>query len=128
MAWTGPLTDLPAHELPLLIAELDRDRGRITRVTVDPRHWRPRRSAGSLEGRARTRRSVRAGASCGGRSPTRSRGSAGSTGAVGAGRADGRYRSSVGLAPEAARRVGLCPAERRRPSGGVVRCGQGGVP
>ncbi|WP_232248129.1 DUF5994 family protein [Streptacidiphilus rugosus] len=38
-AW-WPHSDDLAHELPLLIAELDRTRGRITRVTVDPRHWR----------------------------------------------------------------------------------------
>ncbi|WP_236652071.1 DUF5994 family protein [Streptacidiphilus neutrinimicus] len=38
-AW-WPHSDDLAHELPLLIAELDHGWGRITRVTVDPRHWR----------------------------------------------------------------------------------------
>ena len=38
-AW-WPHSDDLARELPLLIAELDHGWGRITRVTVDPRHWR----------------------------------------------------------------------------------------
>ncbi|WP_369405765.1 DUF5994 family protein [Streptacidiphilus anmyonensis] len=38
-AW-WPHSDDLAHELPLIMAELDRSWGRINRVTVDPRHWR----------------------------------------------------------------------------------------
>lgn len=39
-AWWPNSEDLE-HELPFLIAALDRDWGRITRITVNPLHWQP---------------------------------------------------------------------------------------
>jgi hypothetical protein len=39
-AW-WPYSDDLEHELPFLVAALDRDWGRITRITVNPLHWRP---------------------------------------------------------------------------------------
>jgi hypothetical protein len=39
-AW-WPYSDDLEYELPFLVAALDRDWGRITRITVNPAHWQP---------------------------------------------------------------------------------------